>query len=165
MKIHSCWGATLVPRPFSSHTSIFTGSGYEVACRHSCLPKLCLSSLCAVYSKYWKQPTNQTLRLFRELTYNPRFFNSFINNLNTGHTWFPPMLWHTYIITAFPPLFFSPTSRHVWDPKFLIYMPIQRAQDQHTGWIKICKAFVGRLKWRLTAPNWAGCRSGTKASG
>lgn len=33
-------------------------------------------------------------------------------------TWLPPMLWHTYMITGFPPWLFSPTSRQVLDPRF-----------------------------------------------
>lgn len=37
------------------------------------------------------------------------------------NTWLPPMLWHVYIITGFPPLLLSPTSRHCCAPLFLSY--------------------------------------------
>lgn len=35
-----------------------------------------------------------------------------------NHTWFSPILWHMYMTTGFPPLFFSPTSRQLFEPEF-----------------------------------------------
>lgn len=115
VKIHSCCGSKLVPFPFRWHSSIFTWFGLGVAWRHSCFPMLWRTSFWDEYSKYWKvQSSNQ--RPDCPLN-DQKFFFSCVCHC----TWFPPMLWHIYMITGLPPWLFSPTSRQVPDPEFLIW--------------------------------------------
>jgi len=59
LKLHFCCGAETVSLPWKLHSSTRTGSGSIVACRHSCLSILCLSSWCDVYSKYYKDKITQ----------------------------------------------------------------------------------------------------------
>lgn len=157
VKIHCCWGATSVPFPFSWHSSILTCSGWSKAWRQSCFPMLWRSSLWDEYSKYCnKRFSSHNSEL--QLTF-------FISQTLVYCTWLPPMLWHMYIITGLPPWLFSPTSKQVSDPKFLIWWK-QRPGKTVNKLPFLCTTnrLIGAQTW-LTAPNFSGVKSGTKISG
>lgn len=75
-------------------------------------------TLCKCVISFWKE-----LQAVQMCCTDKDYYilSSNLNFIRVSHcTWLPPMLWQVYMIIGLSPWLFSPTSRQLCDPEFLI---------------------------------------------